>query len=416
MSLIVFLAKILLLILPILDVYTFPVFVNNASTAALFVILFLLFFSFSIRNVERNSTNNKQILFTGITIMCLFVAALFNSDISGISNSVRKMLSIVIMFLILIMANRWKKHAVSFINMYVKFSVAFSVYAILQTIFMYLFRIQLPAHFFGFETTKELFDAVTEYNRLGVFRAQSIFTEPASFAVYVIPALCLILLSKQENEHSLVKAFLISFGIICSTSSTGIILAVFIWGIYIFINFKQHFLKVLTIAFIGIIIIYVVSIKSDYIRSSLFAIFNISQVSGKSGDRIFRGFAVYRQLPILNQIFGIGFGNGEYFIKNYSIVTKYDSIWSTSYDYFNGLSSAFIYGGVVAGISNIFTFMVYLKSRKLCQKIVAGLIVVLSLGCSIFFNSIYIFLSILIIFIGVWEEETNICIEKTINN
>lgn len=143
MSLIVILAEILLLILPILDAYTFPIFVNNASTAALFLIVFLLFISFNIRNVERNSMNEKQILFTGLTILCLFFAALFNSDVSGGSNSVRKMISIVIMFFILIMANRWKKHAVSFINLYIKFSVAFSVYAILQTIFMYLFRIHL---------------------------------------------------------------------------------------------------------------------------------------------------------------------------------------------------------------------------------------------------------------------------------
>ena len=112
---------------------------------------------------------------------------------------------------------------------------------------------------------------------------------------------------------------------------------------------------------------------------------------------MYRGFAVFSQIPLEYKLFGIGLGNAERIIKENAITTIYDSRWYTTYDYYNNISSALIYGGVVGVIAFIMAFCVFLRENESASKTIAIVFLVMSCASSMFFNTMFLFYGICLI-------------------
>lgn len=269
------------------------------------------------------------------------------------------------------------------------------VYIIIQFFFAKCFNFFLPSNILPFEISKDVFDARILFEKIGLYRPSSFFSEPASFSQYVIPALCLYL-SKKQTKKNQIAIYVMLVGIIISTSSLGILSAFLAWIITLYRRTEKNLIKILGGIILLITIGFITINVNSYVSDSMSKIFG-GEVNGKTDDRVYRGFAIFSQIPLEYKLFGIGLGNAEKIIKENAITTIYDSRWYTTYDYYNNISSALIYGGVVGGIAFILAFGVFLRKNDSASKTIAIVFLVMSCASSMFFNTMFLFYGVCLI-------------------
>ncbi len=385
-------AAILLAFLPLLDMYTFPFVINNLGTVIQLVLVLILCFTRNVYNEGlKDEMLNKFFFFLVFSVFALFVSMVAN--ISYGFNG-RKLISIAFILIILYHAKISKVDFSFFLSLYSKIAIACCIYAILQTLFAYCFNVYLPQNILPIET-EDIFAADLVHAKTGLYRASSCFSEPASFAQYIIPALCLHMSSYQSKTDKILTIFLIA-GIIVSTSSLGIFVCAIVWVITSCRRNGANLVKYIGGLIFFIIIVLIVLNVDSYISDSIGKILG-GGVSGKTDDRVFRGIAVFSQIPLEYKFFGIGLGNAESIIKQYAISTIYDSTWYVTYDYFNSISSAFIFGGIFGGISFIMAFFVFLQNNDFVSKMLAFVFLVMGCASSFFFDTFFLFYGICLI-------------------
>lgn len=151
---------------------------------------------------------------------------------------------------------------------------------------------------------------ITTGMSLGVYRPSAFFLEPSTFASYSFPVI-FYLLFKCKDTIGVKYALWISLGMVVSTSSMGTLLAVFMWGIYLFnASFKENKIKTKWfLVFCTVIVIGVIAfLSSPKIQYSILRIYQgmgdnqYSAVRGRLGG----GQYYISQLSKSEYLFGTG--------------------------------------------------------------------------------------------------------------
>ena len=215
----------------------------------------------------------------------------------------------------------------------------------------------------------------------GMLRPMSFFTEPAAYAAYMLPLLFLAFKKKE-----LLFAIAITLSIFLSTSSTGILLSLFLWSYLIFSNkFKRKY-KIM-------IIIILCSFIAAFFYLSVFdfALQKLLNTKFEDSLRLSVGYQIYAALPSFEKIVGIVAPN----LKDYLLGDKLWFPWMQLYPerligYTNTASRVFIQYGFIGGFLYLLLFY---KMFRWDDKSCRGYLLVIFLtmfGQSMFLGSMFL--------------------------
>lgn len=280
------------------------------------------------------------------------------------------------------------------IKLYKRLAVLATLFLILQVILYNFNGYMLPGTIPGIPMVNDFtFDSVKQ-SLSRFYRPMSFFTEPGFYARYVLPylAYCLFNQSFESKYNSSIKiALILTLGLLLSTSGQGILLGGLLWGLYFInksYNLHAHTIRMKYLA-IGLVlpITSIFVLRLDMIQKSLDRLWGGPMAS--SSLRIFRGFAVYTQFPILEKIVGVGYGNAGTYILDNSIYTPYD--FPGMPEYMNSVAYILTGTGVLGLIILLWAYIWMFKRTKGFNRILALLFIILSFQGGILISPIMIF-------------------------
>ena len=244
-----------------------------------------------------------------------------------------------------------------FIKVYCYAAIIASFAILLQYFFHYVLHKNLylligqlklsPSNLQSFADYKNKYDLMYLYN----FRPTSFFLEPAHFAAYASPSIY-ILLNKNKKIKNILFAIIVSLSVILSTSGIGIVATMIIWAYYLLKNNENQKLKVITILVFGIFI--AVFVNNSIFDKSAERIRDINKDSESSINyRLLKGYKMYPKMQLYEQIFGIGLGGYESYVRALGDETELDSN-----EYMNSVSYILVSTGLIGFI----IFCIYMSN------------------------------------------------------
>ncbi len=221
---------------------------------------------------------------------------------------------------------------------------------------------------------------------LSTFRPMSVFLEPSHYCQYILFVLAMMLFSFKEKVKEVLFSAFLSVGIFLSTSSTGVLICIFLWIIYFFTIIKSGWIRKRlhskTLLMLCIVVAVVGVLFGKFGDRFLFAITRIYNFSNSSStiawDSRLGTFSIFSEYSGTNFLFGRGYG----------VVNEGDWYASIPY-YFSGLG---IIGILIVGA--FFTTLYFLSNRL--QKKLTIIFVVLSFTTEVLTNYWLIFILSLI--------------------
>lgn len=315
-----------------------------------------------------------------------------------ITRMIRFLFYIVI---IVISSNNTNKGAL--VNSYRKICIFISIYIILQYIVFQISSILLPFKILPLPWMDGRIYGVQEaidWANTFYLRPSGIFLEPSWAAQYLLPGLAFSLYNWsiiESNKINLALSTLILIAILLTNSSTGIIIALIIVGMYILkviINNKNYvcIIRNFIIFIVASALLIFFTNLDIYERTTRYVIGNVSG-GGSTAMRVFRGFAVFLELPVFYKVIGVGHGNlGEFVLTN-NIVTRYDpeSISLMAAGYANAISLSLLYYGLGGFCLYINLFKDLWFKTKAQFKLIVIITILVSAVSMIFFDMTMLF-------------------------
>jgi len=273
-------------------------------------------------------------------------------------------------------------------------TVIISIYIITQTLTYNLLEIILPFKILPIPLARNI-DIVDLKQMASAYylRPPGIFVEPGYAAQFLLPGLVFSLYGWFEKEKEDIKSVLLIFtALILSTSSLGIFLGALAIGIYLvtLIVSNKSYVGLFRIFIIIpiIIVIVVLLLNLDIVQISINKVTGEVRAGGSVALRIYRGYAIFFQLPLLYKLIGVGHGNlGNFVIEN-SVITKYDSnnMTDTAADYVNGISAVALYYGIIGIVILFYLYINIIKKTKGVFRLIAIIYIALNLVEGAIFN------------------------------
>lgn len=213
-------------------------------------------------------------------------------------------------------------------------------------------------------------DNLMRWNGAG-WRPSNFFLEPAQFAQFAaIVLICNLFLAPEPR---VVSAIITSISVFTSFSAVGIVLTVFLWVVWFIHVSKYNSTKYYCMAALIIIVATVYFLNNEVlINAVMYRIGTTGEAGSTTGSlRLLRGIAIFRQLPVLYQVFGVGFGTlGQYLLNN-SVSTIYDVSLEIGTEYMNSLSYILVNTGVIGfTLFGAFVISIAVKFREYDQRII----------------------------------------------
>jgi len=238
-----------------------------------------------------------------------------------------------------------------------------SLYIIAQWATYNVIGVLLPFKVLPFAFSRDISaEAILSIASRYYFRPLGIFVESGYAAHFLLPGLAFFLFGYPEkNAYDIGKVILILAAIFLTTSSQGIVLALFLVSVYVLQRFRSvagpaGLLKVLfVVVILAFLLTLLLSLNSVQmaLRSRL-VLPGEARVGSSTSLRLYRGFALFSELPISFKILGVGHGNLDSFVVRRGLVTQFDTgIYTeanTAAGYVNGISSVLLYYGFSGGI------------------------------------------------------------------
>jgi hypothetical protein len=222
------------------------------------------------------------------------------------------------------------------------------------------------------------------------FRQASFFREPAYFAQFLLPILCIELFNKRRKILFYLNALFITVVILLSASGCGFVGLIVIWLSWIFFELSRVFqLKQIIIAgflisavfFFGVE--YIQSIKGNALIRRIESVSIIDKNSVSSFTRVYRGYYVYNEYNIIEKIVGI---NNPQLQKEKVQQSPVRSYFGNEL-YFNGIQSLLILTGVIGfGLMLLAYKALWIKNNN-TAKVLLIILIVESLIEAIFINA-----------------------------
>lgn len=229
------------------------------------------------------------------------------------------------------------------------------------------------------------------------YRPSSFFIEPGYAVQFLLPGFAFSLYGwMQSNKPDYKSGIVIFSALILSTSAQGVFMGVIILGFYILKiisknkNFSQIFRNFTIVIVLAIMASFFVNI--DIVQS---AINKVSRIGAGNSTtlRLYRGFAVFFQLPLIHQVIGLGHGNLGHYVMANNIITKFDPpvMNPALADYANGISATMLYYGVIGLFLLILLYYSFLKNTSGPFRLIAITQIVLTLVEGALFNISIVF-------------------------
>ena len=308
-------------------------------------------------------------------------------------------------------------------KVYIRFSFILSIYLIIQYIVFKASSVMLPNILLqnmrlNYSFNGQDASTYTLYKQLcmspAYWRPPSLFLEVAHFAQYTTPALLLCLVKGEHPKtfFGLIIPIVITIANLLSFSANAVVFLCIAWGclMYKYMQRKQ-FIKALVVTFIVLTIGVIVASQTDVFVAFLERLATISSKGGSTGtQRILRGYYIYGKAPILDKLFGMGFGNISYSLIDHAIRTPYDGTLALGHEYMNSLAYILVGTGLVGAILFIILMINAFKRGCFAQKGMIILLLVMMSSSSILMTPTYMQLMTFIcsggmIFKGVEKNE-----------
>ncbi|WP_396168127.1 O-antigen ligase family protein [Flavobacterium sp.] len=268
------------------------------------IIILLILFISDLLFKRKIVFNYKIILLFSVLFFCNFFSFIFSrTSIQSIfiNNSIQ-----MIFFAVLLCYFIQQEVNSVFIKTLHILGVFASVFVLFQFVAFWVFN-QSITLFLPLNTSVEDLDLLIS---ISYGRPNSIFLEPAHFAIFILP---LLYNSLVEKKYSLTAIYLL--GLIFSTSTTGFAILIVIL-VYHFV-FQMRNLKFLLLLAVLSVPFFFLSDFYDLLFSS-----NLDKLGADSiedNNRLFGNFPLIFKMDIFNWFFGLGHNQMSNFFSNYGI-------------------------------------------------------------------------------------------------
>lgn len=307
-----------IVLLPILSIYISPIRNIDLGTFCLLLLSPFVFAGF----LKRNRIKAPYFMCMLILYTCMGTLFSFAVNVPpDLKISLLRMGKfVVVLSIVFVVGNMFFNYTLAKKILKVVTTVAV-LYIIVQTVVFYFTGRLLPSVPFNLVQNEAYgnIDYVSAAARF--YRPTSFFLEPAHFSQYVLLYLAYSLFGDyEENRSNLKMAIFITIGLFASTSGQGILLGLLIWGLWWFDEIKKANIKNMVYLIILAAVISVIILPLVFqTRTVNTAMNRLVTGSGSLGDavtgRLFT-YNYYSELPVLQKIIGMGYGNvpkGVYF-------------------------------------------------------------------------------------------------------
>lgn len=378
--------------LPILHIYRLP----NVSIFTIGDLAVIILFIYSLlKNNYRINNKMYAIFLTYSVVISLSMVFLgIREDYSEVIN--RMLRELLYGFCFLIWSNKNYFSKTQILDLYNKISIFLSSLVYIQYIgiiffhkYIFFWFKKLPLHV-AMDNSTFLNNIIYSINT-GDYRPSGIFTEPAHFAQYILPMLIITIFLKKNIK---LEIFFLG-AILISGSSNGIIslVVIIIIQLLLLIKTKKYLIPVYCLLFISFFIIYAkLGLHQTIMEKFLGFGSSISHTSANL--RIYRGFNLFSQLPMVFSILGVGGGSIISIIKKIELTDYY----SFAGDYINSISYLLISYGIIGFTLYILSFKEYIFSKKytITNLVMIIILFVLLSTSSLYVSPIYLLMLLLI--------------------
>ena len=193
-------------------------------------------------------------------------------------------------------------------------------------------------------------------------RSTSFFLEASYFAQFLIPYLIIKLFSGDKRDFR--ESILVSIVLVLGRSGNGILLILFLWGVWFLFGKIKTSMKVLGVvgailSYIGLLYLVPDLIELYLSRSAELQSYGADDIYFSSGFiRFFRGYYLYSDLPLMNQLFGTNPVDVDHIMSFHYLFGA-----SHSTDLFiNGLQTLLIYNGLFVALLYMRHIILFLKN------------------------------------------------------
>ena len=237
-------------------------------------------------------------------------------------------------------------------------------------------------------------------------RISAFFVEPADYAQFITPFYIYLLFKKEKKTRTeWIFVGLILLSVLIATSALFLISIVLVSLIWLVWKIKNHGVSsvgliLLSGAFVALLLYMAMSGDMENLEGLLDRLSEIDSSKGAtSGNmRVLRGFAVFSKLDPINKIFGVGVGNTFSYSISHGIKTPYD--YGTSENFINfmsSLSNILVWNGAVGFVIYLAVMIrQYIRSERV-GKVLLLYLLILMLSASIYVVPTYPFMISLII-------------------
>lgn len=388
------------------NVYLFPFF-KSLDMGEIIMMIFIPYFVLNMNSFSIKREYSLIYVFVGYSlIVTLFMSVVLNGNISDpIVRMIRDFFYYVVIFLLgthFFDMNTFKK-------VLIRFCILLSAFVILQVIVYSLVGYLIPGFLMGASlndggyTGAQLYSKYISYaNIAGYLKPNGFLCEPAHCAQCFFVAILLLLFSNNKEKNDIKWAVFISIGTVLTMSTSAMLYLMFAWGVWCFKESKKNFLRIIIIVFCAILLM-VILIKNGYLDNVMIVVqrFTLTisgdNITNSSQLRMMKGFTTFLALPLLQKVFGIGFGNYAAIIP---IIGNSLAINMVDNEYMNTFSYILVSAGVIGFVIMCMFFVRLFHQNSGLGRIMIVALVIMSFGSSIYSSPIWIWMMLVILYSG----------------
>lgn len=362
---IIYLYQILILLTPILNNYLLLPVKFLYIVCVYGALLFLHFMS-----QERIRIARKAVLYAIYVVLFLMLYAILVNDVPFVSIINRTLYFILIFINFYVFAYQIWDYERCF-DLYNKICLFVSVLVVIQFLLGHL-GMGIPLIPPGLTTNTVGLTSSNVYRATQLMdrRFSTFFLEPAHQAQYCLPCLALVLFSGLNTaKKNMIPALILTAGLLTTTSMQGILGAGVIWFFYLIVMIKEEkikgFRRLLLLVPLGAVAMYFLwtqPVLQEQFQKKIMS-FNGGKVYKGTSlyVRMFYGWDCFKEIGILQKIFGYGYSNSETYLLSSGIGLRFTSIELIGY--MSGISMMFCELGIVGVLLN-FSLMLFPLLKK----------------------------------------------------
>lgn len=295
------------------------------------------------------------------------------------------------------------------------FSVALSIFVIVQFVFFYSFGIYLDGHIPGLSIDVSLLNEHTlkAASQAGYIRPSGFLSEPANCAHVLGLSLILELIPYKGEVTNKKNVLLYVLGMIFTTSANAFV-ELFVIGIIWFLfklrNRNSSFSKksIIFSSVFALSILVVIVPKIPMVLDVIDRLTTINDATNNSaGLRVLRGPAFFSEMNPISKIVGIGFGNFLGYKQHYKI----DTIHEEDTEYMASLPDYIISSGLLGSTLLLICIFIALRKKPHKNKDIMILLLMICSSSSIAHSPIWT----LYISFALWGKYSDLWVKAKIN-